>query len=277
MRWPIVFVPVVFVLWLQAAKPNPVAPDPESPRPIAAEDSVFIEDLTWMEVRDAMKAGKRTVLIATGGIEQNGPYIAAGKHNVVLRGTTNAIARKLGDALVAPIVGFVPEGDIDPPSLHMKYPSTVSVREETYRALLRDICECYKTHGFEHLVLLGDSGGNQDGLKAIAEELNKRWAGKGPRVHYVPEYYNYAALADFLAAQGIKQTDEGLHDDYAMTAQLVAIDPTSVRVKQRQAAGKASINGVSLLPLEKTAEIGRKVIDYRADVAVAAIRKSRGK
>lgn len=277
MRWPIVFVPVVFVLWLQAAKPNPVAPDPESPRPIAAEDSVFIEDLTWMEVRDAMKAGKRTVLIATGGIEQNGPYIAAGKHNVVLRGTTNAIARKLGDALVAPIVGFVPEGDIDPPSLHMKYPSTVSVREETYRALLRDICECYKTHGFEHLVLLGDSGGNQDGLKGVAEELNKRWTGKGPQVHYVPEYYNYAALADFLAAQGIKQTDEGLHDDYAMTAQLVAIDPTSVRVKQRQAAGKASINGVSLLPLEKTAEIGRKVIDYRADVAVAAIRKSRGK
>lgn len=277
MRWPIVFVPVVFVLWLQAAKPNPVAPDPESPRPIAAEDSVFIEDLTWMEVRDAMKAGKRTVLIATGGIEQNGPYIAAGKHNVVLRGTTNAIARKLGDALVAPIVGFVPEGDIDPPSLHMKYPSTVSVREETYRALLRDICECYKTHGFEHLVLLGDSGGNQDGLKGVAEELNKRWAGKGPQVHYVPEYYNYAALADFLATQGIKQTDEGLHDDYAMTAQLVAIDPTSVRVKQRQAAGKASINGVSLLPLEKTAEIGRKVIDYRAEVAVAAIRKSRGK
>jgi len=276
MRWTIALLPVMFVLWLQAAKPNPVAPDPDTPRPIPAADSLFIEDLTWMEVRDAMKAGKHTVIVATGGIEQNGPYIAAGKHNVVLRGTTDAIARKLGDALVAPIVGFVPEGDITPPSLHMKYPSTVSVREETYRALLRDICECYQTHGFKHIILIGDSGGNQDGLKAVAEELNKKWAGQGPRLHYIPEYYNYGELGDWLAKQGIKQVDEGLHDDYAMTAQLVAVDPTSVRIKQRQIAGKMSINGVSLLPVEKTAEIGRKVIDFRAEQTVAAIRKSRG-
>src|SRR6185295_11228570 len=101
--------------WL-AALPDPIRPDPNSPRPIAAVDSVFIEDLTWMEVRDALKAGKDTVIVATGGVEQNGPYLVTGKHNVVLRGTTEAIARKLGNTLVAPIVQFVPEGDIDPPS-----------------------------------------------------------------------------------------------------------------------------------------------------------------
>lgn len=277
MRWTWALVSIAVVAYFQAAKPNPVAPDPETPRPIPAVDSLFIEDLTWMEVRDAMKAGKNTVIVATGGIEQNGPYIAANKHNVVLRGTTDAIARKLGDALVAPIVGFVPEGDISPPSLHMKYPSTVSLREETYRALLRDICECYRTHGFRHIVLLGDSGGNQDGMKAIAEELNQRWGDQGPRIHFIPEYYNYGALGPWLETQGVKQTDEGLHDDYAMTAQLVAIDPTSVRIKQRQAAGKMSINGVSLLPLDKTAEMGRKIIAYRADAAVEAIRKSLAK
>ncbi len=276
MRWTFALIPVALVFFLQAAKPNPVAPAPNTPRPIPAVDSLMIEDLTWMEVRDAMRGGKHTVVIATGGIEQNGPYIAANKHNVVLRGTADAIARKLGDALVAPIVGFVPEGDIAPPSLHMKYPSTVSVREETYRALLRDMCECYRTHGFKHIVLIGDSGGNQDGLKAVAQELNQKWAESGPKLHFIPEYYNYGALGEWLEKQGIKQTDEGLHDDYAMTAQLVAIDPASVRIKQRQAAGKMSINGVSLEPLEKTAEIGRKVIDYRAELTVAAIRKSRG-
>ena len=115
----------VMLLGLQGTKPSPVSPDPNTPRPIDAVDSVFIEDLTWMEVRDAMKAGKDTVIIATGGIEQNGPYLVAGKHNVVLRATTDAIARKLGNALVAPIIGFVPEGDINPPTEHMKYPSTV--------------------------------------------------------------------------------------------------------------------------------------------------------
>src|SRR5437764_2990931 len=113
--------------WL-AALPDPVRPDPNSPRPMAAVDSVFIEDLTWMEVRDALRSGKETVIVATGGVEQNGPYLVTGKHNVILRATTEVIARKL-NALVAPIVPFVPEGDIDPPSLHMKYPGTISVTD----------------------------------------------------------------------------------------------------------------------------------------------------
>ena len=91
-------------------------------RPIDAVDSVFIEELTWMEVRDAIHQGKSTALVATGGIEQNGPYLVTGKHNVVLRAVTEAIARELGDTLVAPIIKLVPEGDFDPPTGHMKYP-----------------------------------------------------------------------------------------------------------------------------------------------------------
>jgi hypothetical protein len=117
--------PLAFSQHLQR---DPVKPAFDSPRLIEAVDSVFIEDLTWMEVRDAMRAGKKTVIVATGGIEQNGPFLAANKHNIVLRGTTEAIARKLGNTLVAPIIGFVPEGQIDPPSSHMAYPSTVDRR-----------------------------------------------------------------------------------------------------------------------------------------------------
>src|SRR4029077_9102445 len=142
-----------------------MTPDPASPRPIAALDSVFLEELTWMEARDALKSGKKTILIPTGGVEQNGPYLAAGKHNYILRATTEAIARKLGDTLVAPIVPFVPEGDIDPPTDHMKYPGTISLTEETYERLLVDICASFRTHGFANIVMIGDSGGNQKGMK----------------------------------------------------------------------------------------------------------------
>src|SRR5439155_17783713 len=139
----------------QAPTPDPVRPEPDAPRPIPARDTVFMEDMTWMEIRDAMKAGKDTAILATGGIEQNGPYLAAGKHNVILRLTTEAIARKLGEALVAPIVPFVPEGDVDPPTLHMRYPSTIGLTEGTYRALLSEICTCLHTHGFRRIVLIG--------------------------------------------------------------------------------------------------------------------------
>lgn len=258
----------------QTAKFGPVNPDPDGVRPIDALDSVFIEDLTWMEVRDAMKAGKDTVLVATGGIEQNGPYLAANKHNVVLRGTTEAIARKLGNTLVAPIIGFVPEGDIDPPTVHMKYPSTVSLTEDTYRRLLTDVCSCYRTHGFKHVVMIGDSGGNQDGMKAVAAELNAKWKDGKTKFHFIPEYYNYGDLKGWLEERGIKQIDEGLHDDFAMEAMMLSIDPVSIRMKQRVKAGKFKINGVDLAPIEKTIELGKQIIDFRAELTVKLIRQA---
>jgi creatinine amidohydrolase/Fe(II)-dependent formamide hydrolase-like protein len=255
-----------------AALPDPVAPDPNSPRPIDAVNSVFIEDLTWMEIRDAMKGGVDTAIVATGGIEQNGPYLVTGKHNVVLRGTTEAIARKLGKTLVAPIVAFVPEGDISPPTLHMKYPGSISVTEDTFAALLTDIISSLKTHGFRRIILIGDSGGNQAGMRTVADKLNGMWKG-APQVIYVPEYYDYGNVTAWVQQQGIKQEAEGLHDDFVMSCQMIALDPRAVRAEQRMKAGNFRINGVPLSPLESSAAWGKKIINYRADQTVKAIQK----
>jgi creatinine amidohydrolase/Fe(II)-dependent formamide hydrolase-like protein len=241
------------------------------PRPIQALDTVFLEEMTWMEVRDALAAGKTTALVATGGVEDNGPYLATGKHDYILRATTEAIARKLGNALVAPIVPFVPEGSIDPPTEHMRYPGTISVNEETFERLLTDICASLRSHGFRHIALLGDSGGNQQGMKAVAVRLNRKWAGTETQVLYVPEYYDYEGVDVWLARQGIRQADEGLHDDFAVTAQLMAVDPTTVRMQQRLSAGKFRINGIDLAPPAWTVGWGRKIIAYRAEETARAI------
>lgn len=271
MRFALALAAVAVAAAAFAAMPDPVSPDPNSPRPIEAVDSVFIEDLTWMEIRDRMRAGVDTVIIATGGIEQNGPYIVTGKHNYILRGATERIARKLGNTLVAPIVPFVPEGDLDPPSLHMKYPGTISLREETYEALLTDICISFKTHGFKRLILLGDSGGNQAGMKAVAEKLNSTWGGS-PHVVFVREFYDYGGLATWVEAQGVRQQPEGLHDDFVISAQLMAVDPETIRMQQRTKAGNFRINGIELAPMEKSIEWGRRILDYRAAQTVAAVR-----
>lgn len=270
-------IPVVTAILLSLAaqdkKPNPMTPDPNGPNPIAAHPTLFIEEMTWMEVRDALKAGKDTVLVATGGVEQNGPYLSTGKHNVVLRATTRAIAERLGNALIAPIVAFVPEGDIDPPTSHMKYPGTISLTEETFRALLTDICGSLKAHGFKHVVLIGDSGGNQDGMKKVAADLNARWADGKTRVHFIPEYYDYGGLGKWIRTQGIEEKSEGFHDDFAMEAQMFIVDPTTIRMKERIAADKFRINGIDLAPVEKTAEWGRRIVGYRADQTVRAIQE----
>ena len=258
----------------QAPPASAANPPMDAARPIDAVDSVFIEELTWMEVRDAIRGGKKNVIVATGGIEQNGPYLTTGKHNYVLRATTDAIARKLGNALVAPIVPFVPEGDIEPPTSHMRYAGTISLQESTYAALLTDIVASLKQHGFEHIILIGDSGGNQRGMKQVANDLTARWSGK-PGVHFIPEFYDYPGATKYAEAEmGIKQGNDGIHDDYVITSIIMTVDPNQVRLKQREAKGKASINGVSITPAAKTIEHGRRLVNYRADQTVAAIKKA---
>jgi creatinine amidohydrolase len=248
----------------------------DTPNPLAPPDTVWMEDMTWMDVRDAMKAGKKTVVVSTGGIEPNGPWLALGKHNFVLRANCDAIARKLGDALCAPIVPFVPEGSIEPKSSHMLTVGTISLEEATFEALLTDIVRSYKMHGFENIILIGDSGGNQDGMKAVADKLNAQWHGK-PVVAHIPEYYAYNTVAKLLLDLGVSKADgprDNLHDDPGISLNMFITDPHSIRWEQRVKAGKATIDGVSLADKAKNLEIGRKIVEMRATNTVAAIKKA---
>jgi creatinine amidohydrolase len=256
---------------------DPGSPDFDGPRPIEIRESLWLEELTWMEVRDLMKAGKNTIIIPTGGVEQNGPYLAAGKHNYVLQATCPAIAKKLGNALCAPVVPFVPEGDIDPATGMMRYPSTITLTEKTYEALLTEIASSLKQHGFEHIILIGDSGGNQAGMKAVAADLSAKWAGGRTTIHFIPEYYDYPGTYKWAdEAFGWDEKIEGLHDDPTITSIMMTVNPNLVRIEERKAKGKASINGISLLPVDKAVERGRKIVEHRADVTVAAIHKALG-
>jgi creatinine amidohydrolase/Fe(II)-dependent formamide hydrolase-like protein len=248
----------------------------DTPNPLTPPDTVWLEEMTWMDVRDALNASKTTAIIPTGGIEPNGPWLALGKHNYVLRANCDAIARKLGNALCAPIIPLVPEGSIDPRSSHMLTAGTLSLREETFQAMLTDVVHSLKVHGFQNIILIGDSGGNQAGMKAVAEKLNAQWNGN-PIVAHIPEYYDYASVGKLLTQLGV--TKEGakgdaLHDDPGITMNMMVTDPNSVRWEQRVKAGKATIDGVSLADKAKTLETARKIVDMRATNTVAAIRKA---
>ncbi len=231
-----------------------------------------------MEIRDRIAAGTDTVIIPTGGIEENGPYLATGKHNVILEATCPAIAAALGNALCAPIVKFVPEGRIDPPEGAMRFPGTISLAPATYEALLTDIARSLKQAGFRHIVLIGDSGGNQAGMAAVAERLGAAWASSGSAIHFVREYYDpgWTATEDYTRdTLGLRETrHDGYHDDIWVTAMMMVTDPAQVRFDERVAAGLASINGVPLEPLADTVALGRAMIDFRARFTADAIRRA---
>jgi len=138
-------------------------------------DTVFIEELTWTEVRDAIKAGKTTVIFPTGGTEQNGAHMVLGKHNFIVKHAAEQIARRLGNALVAPVLAYVPEGSIDPPSGHVRYSGTISLPDDVFTKVTEYAARSFRASGFKHIVLIGDSGGNQKAVQAVASSLNKQW------------------------------------------------------------------------------------------------------
>ena len=291
-RRPAIFAAIV-VLFVAVASPRLQTPSPqEAVRPIEAGDSLWSEELTWMEVRDAVKAGKTTILIGTGGVEQNGPYLAGGKHNFVLATVLPEIAKAIGNTLIAPIVKFVPEGAIEPaPRGHMSYPGTISLEPATYEALLTDICRSYKAHGFVDIILVGDSGGNQTGMQNVANALNKKWEAETARVHFLREYYMEDQWSyDFLKSKGIVQIDKtatgnqapdrrtdtrnGMHDDIYYEAQAAVQDPKLIRMDQRIKAGLFTLHGVDLAPISKTVQLGRDLAVYRAGITARAFAAS---
>lgn len=241
--------------------------------PIAPLNSVWIEELTWIEVRDAMAAGKTTAIIPTGGIEQNGPYVALGKHNYVLEGACDAIARELGNALCTPIIKLVPEGGFEPRTGHMRYPGTLTVRDETFRMMLEDVGRSLHAHGFEHIIYIGDSGGNQAGMAAAAAALNERWG--ETKAHHIAGYYDNAGVVARMNELGVEEgPGDGYHDTYWLTALQMTVDPSTVRYDQRVAAGKATINGVSIAPKEETIALGEQLMEWRNDKTVRLIREA---
>ena len=246
----------------------------DTPNPLKTPDTVWLEEMTWMDVRDALKAGTTTIIVATGGIEPNGPWLALGKHQYVLRANCDAIARKLGNALCAPLIPLVPEGTIEPKSGHMSTVGTISMREETFQAMLTDVVHSFKMHGFENIILIGDSGGNTKGMAAVAQKWNAEWKGT-PLVAHIREYYDYPAVQKYLATLGVKEGEsDGLHDDPAITLNMMVTDPNSVRWEQRIKANKATIDGVSIADKNKALALGRKIVDWRATVTAEAIRKA---
>jgi creatinine amidohydrolase/Fe(II)-dependent formamide hydrolase-like protein len=246
----------------------------DAPNPLPKADTVWLEEMTWMDVRDAMAAGKTTVIIPTGGHEPNGPWLALGKHNYVLTANCDAIARKMGNALCAPIIKHVPEGDIDPPTGHMTSPGTITLREDTFRALLTDTAESLQAHGFKQIFFIGDSGGNQAGQRAVAEALNTKWAGKALIAH-IQEYYDYGSVSEYMATKGLKEgKSDNMHDDVIITLNMYAQDPKSVRFDERVKAGKATINGVDVSDKAKNAEWAKQIVEFRTDWTIAAINKA---
>ncbi len=242
----------------------------------APSTSHFVEDMTWTELHDRLAAGATTVLVPIGGVEQSGPHMALGKHNVRARVLASRIAQKLGNAVVAPVVAYVPEGSIEPPAGHMKFTGTISIPDATFEALLEATARSFCQHGFKDVFFLGDHGGYQQNEERAAAKLNKAWATRPAcRAHALLDYYR-VTQTDFvkaLEAKGFGADEIGVHAGLADTALSLAIDPALVRPDALARAAKAGPReGVHGDPRRATAELGQLGIDRVIETSVAQIK-----
>lgn len=238
----------------------------------------YLEDLTWTELRDRIATGTTTVLVPIGGTEQSGPQIALGKHNQRAKVIAGRIAQRLGNAVVAPTIAYVPEGAIDPPSGHMRFAGTISIPEAVFEAMLEAAARSLRQHGFRDVVLIGDHGGYQKSLERVAAKLNREWAGRsGARVIALVDYYRVTQtdFVEALRAKGFTADEIGSHAGLADTALMLAIDPAMVRTEALAQAAKAGPReGVHGDPRRATAELGQMGIERQIERSVQVIREA---
>ncbi len=239
-----------------------------------APDTVLLEELTWTELRELIGSKTTTIIVPVGGIEQSGPHMTLGKHNLRVKVLSEKIARALGHTLVAPVIAYVPEGRLSPATGHMRFPGTVTVPDETFQKVLEYAARSFRLHGFRDIVLLGDHGGTQADQKAVAGRLNREWAAAPARVHAIEDYYR-AADVEFprlLKTRGYRAEELGAHAGLADTSLMLAVDPRVVRSGRLQPGRDAS--GVSGDPSRASAELGQLGVELIVSRTVDAIRKS---
>lgn len=255
-----------------------------SPNKAWSAGSVYLEEMTTAEVSSALASGHaNTVILPVGGTEQNGPHMALGKHNIRVYILAGRIAQELGNAIVAPVLAYVPEGNIHPPTEHMRFAGTISIPDSAFQAVLTGAANSFRQHGFRHIILLGDSGNYQKSLQAVVQKLDKSWASdrqpKTSHAHYIGTYYaaSQTAYIDALKAHGLNSTQIGTHAAVADTSLLIAVAPQMVKpALLATAAAQGKAGGAGGDPRMATAALGQLGVDAIVSQTVAAIRTATG-
>ena len=250
------------------------------PRTIEGINTVWLEELTQPEFRDMIKDGHTTVLVMTGGVENNDGNLQMNKHNINIKLLGEMMARKMGKTLVAPLVTLEPGNagaNIQPGR------AGPMLSQATYVAVLFDMGNYLRSMGFKEIYYMGDSGGNARGMQAACDSLTKVYADSPDKVYFkhIPEFYNHTSVVqpyiqnDLKIPEGIKigasSGTSGLHEELGIDATMALADPQSIRFQQRVKAGQAEINGIKFQSLAWLQDLGRKVADLRVTTTINAI------
>jgi creatinine amidohydrolase len=249
-----------------------------------ANPVVDIELLTWPEIYKAIhEQGKTTAIIFDGGTEQRGPQGVTGAHNFIAHATADAIARKLGNALVAPVIPYSVN------KANPELPGTIGITGPVFAEINEQVAEQLIANGFKNVVLIGDHGGGQKEIKDVAAKLDAKYASQGIRVVYSDgpytkandEFFAWLDKNGYPASThaGIPDTSEMLYlegDQKWIRKELL---PTALGDAPRKPGehpdpnAKRINNGISGDARRSSYELGKRFIDLKIDDGVAQIQE----
>lgn len=238
--------------------------------------SVFVQELTWMEVQTRLQSGTTTVIVPTGGTEQQGPQLVTGKHNSVVRYAAGEIARRLGNALVAPVIPYAPSGRIDPPEGHMLFPGTISITPRSYSLMLADIARSLKQHGFRTICLIGDSLASQSSQAQVAQALSQEWESEGVKVLNVTDFYAKNGHDEWSDASAAKVSNPAAHGGYIDTSEMMSVDSGGVRLSQlaKHTEKDYKTTGAAGDSSQANATSGKRYVSLKIEAAVKQIQNA---
>ena len=247
---------------------------------------VEFENMTWVEVKDALAAGKTTALYYTGGTEQRGPQNTNGGHNFMARATVKAIAIALGNAIAMPVLPYTPN------NASATLPGTIGITNEILASILERLSEEALKTGFKNVVLMGDHGGGQpDVYRQVATKLDAKYAPQGMRVIYADSVYA-PAQDDFEKSLRDKGFPPSGHGAIFDTSEMMYVcgkdcvrmdllkdalgDPVRVAGAPRDTTTPRKNNGITGDARRSSAEIGKQLLELRVQYAVRQIRRELG-
>jgi creatinine amidohydrolase len=246
-------------------------------------DTVLMEEMTWQEIKKAVECGKDTAILVAASIEQHGPHLPTATDTIIGYALAEAVAKKLGSALVAPVIR---------PALsyhHIDFAGTITLRMQTFVKVLEEHCMSLKVQGFKNIVLFVSHGGNADALKAFTPSIAKKI---GPEIQLLFVYgleKNIKAMQEYLAQKGITPARAGVHSGFSETSVMLMLRPDLVNMEKAVAGltdeafyqpeninkskissfihgiKSQSANGILGDPTGANAEIGKEIFEVKVN------------
>jgi creatinine amidohydrolase/Fe(II)-dependent formamide hydrolase-like protein len=243
--------------------------------------------LTSPEVASRLANGQTTAIVVLGAQEQHGRHLPLETDSRLGAHLAQLVSDRLGGALIAPVVsvGFSPE--------QMRFPGTLTLREETLAAVVEDYVTSLEAHGFTRIVLLPSHGGNFAPLARMLPQLRM-----GHSETEIVAYTGLSALGSSTAAiaaeVGVTADEAGAHGGEWETSLMLAVEPDRVQMDlaeagfmgelgtvldQIYAEGMESVapNGILGDPAKASAGHGQMYFDRLAELITEHVRRESGR